>query len=126
MCKCIESLFAVLRVAEQYLMAYRFLKVKKYRKSISHIFGIMGNLIMSNSKKYYFEEVKNCEMCGDESQGHIVLGQRLNQSQGFSPKKKTGITVSVMKCKKCGLIYAQPLPIPFDIQDHYGCHTKVE
>ncbi|MBS1574067.1 MAG: hypothetical protein JST09_02085 [Bacteroidetes bacterium] len=45
---------------------------------------------MSNSKRlrYYFEEVTNCEMCGDSSQQHIILGQRLNQSQGLSPKRK--------------------------------------
>lgn len=71
-------------------------------------------------KRYIFEEVTACEMCGDDSQEHIVLGQRLNKSQGYSPKKKTGISVSVMKCTKCDLIYAQPIPVPFDIQDHYG------
>jgi 2-polyprenyl-3-methyl-5-hydroxy-6-metoxy-1,4-benzoquinol methylase len=59
-------------------------------------------------------------MCGDNTQKHIVLGQRLNTSQGYSPKKRTGISVSVMKCRNCALIYAQPMPIPFDIQDHYG------
>lgn len=59
-------------------------------------------------------------MCGDSSQRHIIIGQRLNQSQGLSPKKKTGISVSVMRCKNCALIYAQPTPVPFDIQDHYG------
>jgi len=81
-------------------------------------------MISSNSpgplKKYYFEEVTVCEMCGDKTMGHIVMGQRLNQSQGFSVKKKTGIAVSVKKCTKCELIYPSPLPIPFDIQDHYG------
>jgi len=71
-------------------------------------------------KKYYFEEISVCEMCGDDTTGHIVMGQRLNQSQGFSPKKKTGIAVSIMKCRKCELIYSNPQPIPFDIQDHYG------
>ena len=71
-------------------------------------------------KKYYFEEVPVCEMCGDQTSGHIVMGQRLNQSQGLSPKKKTGISVSVKKCTKCDLIYSSPQPIPFDIQDHYG------
>ena len=70
-------------------------------------------------KKYYFEEVSVCEMCGDHASGHIVMGQRLNQSQGFTAKKKTGIAVSVKKCTKCELIYSSPLPIPFDIQDHF-------
>lgn len=70
--------------------------------------------------KYTFEEIEVCEMCGDSTTDHIVLGQRLNQSQGLRPKSKTGISVSVMKCRNCDLIYSQPQPIPFDIQDHYG------
>ncbi len=70
--------------------------------------------------KYFFEEIQTCEMCGDSTSKHIVLGQRLNQSQGVKPKTKTGISVSVMKCRNCELIYSQPQPIPFDIQDHYG------
>jgi 2-polyprenyl-3-methyl-5-hydroxy-6-metoxy-1,4-benzoquinol methylase len=71
-------------------------------------------------KKYSFEEVECCEMCGDATEKHVVLGQRLNTSQGISPKNKTGIAVSVKKCSRCDLIYSQPLPIPFNIQDHYG------
>ena len=70
--------------------------------------------------KYTFEEVTHCEMCGDSTDGHKILGQRLNKSQGFAPKRKTGISVSVLKCKKCGLIYSNPQPVPYDIQDHYG------
>ncbi len=71
-------------------------------------------------KKYLFEEVSKCEMCGSDTKEHTVLGQRLNVSQGFQPKSKSGISVSVKKCKDCQLIYSSPLPIPFDIQDHYG------
>jgi hypothetical protein len=59
-------------------------------------------------------------MCGDSSDSHKVLGQRLNQTQGLSPKKKAGLTVSVKKCRRCGLNYCSPQPVPFDIQDHYG------
>lgn len=72
------------------------------------------------NKQYTFEEVANCEMCGDSTSTHRIMGQRLNVSQGLRPKRKTGITVSVRKCKKCQLIYSSPQPIPFDIQDHYG------
>ncbi len=71
-------------------------------------------------KKYYFEEIKKCEMCEESTDSHKVMGQRLNKSQGLSPKKRHGISVSVRKCCKCGLIYSNPMPIPFDIQDHYG------
>jgi 2-polyprenyl-3-methyl-5-hydroxy-6-metoxy-1,4-benzoquinol methylase len=78
------------------------------------------NLSKMKKIKYIFEEIQNCEMCGDSTNDHIILGQRLNQSQGVKPKSKTGISVSVMKCKNCELIYSQPQPVPFDIQDHYG------
>jgi len=70
--------------------------------------------------RYTFEEVQACEMCGDKASNHKILGQRLNRSQGLKPKSKTGISVSVMKCTNCELIYSQPQPIPFEIQDHYG------
>lgn len=73
-----------------------------------------------NEHIYSFEHIEFCEMCGDSTSFHSVLGQRLNQSQGLRPKTKTGISVSVMKCTRCELIYAQPQPIPADIQDHYG------
>jgi SAM-dependent methyltransferase len=69
---------------------------------------------------YYFEKAAHCEMCGDPVSGHKVLGLRLNQSVGMHPKKRTGIAVSVMKCRNCSLIYAQPMPVPFDFHDHYG------
>ena len=59
-------------------------------------------------------------MCGSTAERHKIMGQRLNQSQGFNPKSKLGISTSVMKCKNCGLIFSNPQPVPFDIQDHYG------
>ncbi len=71
-------------------------------------------------KRYSFKEISVCEMCGDKSENHKILGQRLNKSQGLRPKRKVGITVSVLKCTNCGLIYSAPQPIPFDLQDHYG------
>jgi len=72
------------------------------------------------TKGYYFEDIYRCEMCGDDTPSHKILGQRLNQSQGVSPRKKIGISVSVKKCCKCNLVYSSPQPVPFDIQDHYG------
>ena len=73
-----------------------------------------------SKKQYFFEEPLVCEMCGSPTGSHKVLGQRLNQSQGLSPHKKTGISVSVKKCTQCKLIYASPQPIPHNILDHYG------
>jgi ubiquinone/menaquinone biosynthesis C-methylase UbiE len=77
---------------------------------------------MSEAKtiSYHFEEVVNCEMCGDPTASHKVIGQRLNQSQGMRPRRKSGISVSIKKCRNCKLLYSSPQPVPFDIQDHYG------
>ena len=71
-------------------------------------------------KGYHFAEITHCEMCGEETGRHRILGQRLNTSIGFSPKRRTGITVSVKKCRNCQLVYASPQPQPIDFQDHYG------
>lgn len=70
--------------------------------------------------RYYFNYVDTCNMCGSSPSQHTILGQRLNQSQGYNPKSKIGISVSVMKCQNCKLIFSNPQPVPFDIQDHYG------
>ena len=70
--------------------------------------------------KYFFKEITECEMCLSNTIYDKVLGQRLNKTQGSRPKNKTGISVSVKKCKNCGLIYSNPQPRPLDIQDHYG------
>lgn len=75
---------------------------------------------MSNQKRYYFYHIDNCNMCGSKSGTHKILGKRLNGSQGKNPKKKIGITTTIVKCTGCGLIYSNPQPVPFDIQDHYG------
>jgi 2-polyprenyl-3-methyl-5-hydroxy-6-metoxy-1,4-benzoquinol methylase len=72
------------------------------------------------TKRYIFEEVVTCEMCGDPTARHKVLGQRLNTSQGARPRRKSGISVSVKKCRNCKLIYSSPMPVPNDISDHYG------
>lgn len=71
-------------------------------------------------KGYYFEEVTHCEMCGDPTARHKVLGQRLNTSIGMRPRKRTGVSVTVRKCRNCQLIYAFPQPVPLNFQDHYG------
>jgi SAM-dependent methyltransferase len=73
-----------------------------------------------DSLNYFFKYVSACEMCGSDIVFHQILGQRLNQSQGFNPRNKTGISTSVMQCNVCKLIYSNPMPIPANIQDHYG------
>lgn len=68
--------------------------------------------------RYRFESVARCNMCG--SPAARVLGKRLNQSQGANPRTRTGLATTVVQCALCGLIYANPLPIPDNMQDHYG------
>lgn len=67
---------------------------------------------------YTFTPVEKCNMCSGTN--FKVLGKRLNQHQGKNPKIKTGISTSVVKCKDCGLIFANPIPIPNHITDHYN------
>lgn len=71
-------------------------------------------------KRYSFKDITTCEMCDDKTSEHKILGQRLNQTQGVKPKKKSGISITVQQCNNCGLIYTNPQPIPFDLNDHYG------
>ena len=75
---------------------------------------------MDKQLRYYFNYVDTCNMCQSTAASHRILGKRLNRSQGRNPEKKTGITTTVVKCENCGLIFTNPQPIPFDIQDHYG------
>jgi len=72
------------------------------------------------TRGYFFEDIKNCELCGESTELHPTIGFRLNKGQGLNPGKKTGIAVSVSKCTNCNLIYSNPLPIPYSLQDHYG------
>ncbi|MBK7298015.1 MAG: class I SAM-dependent methyltransferase [Flavobacteriales bacterium] len=70
--------------------------------------------------RYSFKSIKTCNMCGSGPEQHDLMGQRLNGSQGSRPWKKKGVTTSVQKCKRCKLIFSDPMPIPLDLQDHYG------
>src|SRR5262249_7796856 len=67
-----------------------------------------------------FIEILACNMCGYPSAGSRVLGKRLDCPQGFRPKGKVGICTSVQRCRRCGLIYANPLPKPASVEQHYG------
>jgi SAM-dependent methyltransferase len=56
-------------------------------------------------------------MCG--SSDAKVLGRRLSTSQGARPTKRVGVATTVMRCRSCGLVFSNPLPIPNDLGDHY-------
>ncbi len=59
-------------------------------------------------------------MCGSPVENFKILGKRLNCSQGFNPKNKIGISTTVVRCNNCSLIFSSPIPIPSDINSHYG------
>ena len=75
---------------------------------------------MSIQRRYSFKTIENCNMCGSAGTGHKVLGRRMDRSQGKDPRSKIGLTTTVVRCTECGLIYSNPQPIPYDLQDHYG------
>lgn len=75
---------------------------------------------MKKNIRYSFNIVENCNMCNSKTEKHKILGKRLNGSQGKNPTDKIGITTTIAKCDSCGLIYSNPQPIPYNIQDHYG------
>jgi SAM-dependent methyltransferase len=76
---------------------------------------------MTKEKSIYeFKWIEHCNMCDTPTEQARVLGQRLNQSQGIRPTKKRGITTSVLKCRNCSLIFANPMPVPGSIAQHYG------
>lgn len=72
-----------------------------------------------NHITYKFTYLEKCQMCHSSSDNFKILGKRLNASQGRNPSRKIGMTTSVCKCKACGLIFANPLPVPLNIGDHY-------
>lgn len=75
---------------------------------------------MSREMVYHFRWVEACNMCQAPVSEARVLGHRMNRSQGIRPTSLVGISTTVMQCRKCFLIFANPQPIPADIQQHYG------
>lgn len=69
---------------------------------------------------YQYKVYSACPMCDASSTRFNILGKRLNHSQGLKPRKKPGITTTVVECRNCGLIFCNPQPLPLNIQDHYA------
>ncbi|HEX6660779.1 MAG TPA: methyltransferase domain-containing protein [Sphingomicrobium sp.] len=66
---------------------------------------------------YRFLPQSRCDMCG--SAEFKTLGIRLNRRQGFRPRPLSGVAVSVKRCSSCELVYADPMPLPAQVEDHY-------
>lgn len=78
------------------------------------------NSAPNSTMRYEFRPVNACNMCATPVVNAKVLGRRLNASQGFNPRRKSGICVTVAQCRHCDLIFSNPMPIPTSIEDHYG------
>lgn len=74
----------------------------------------------SEALHYSFSPARACNMCGAPPERLAAVGMRLNRSQGLRPKRLTGIAVGVRRCTVCGLIFADPQPLPDRLEDHYG------
>jgi SAM-dependent methyltransferase len=90
----------------------------RYGKRGFSLASKMENGLPRNAMKYSFTQVPRCNMCG--SPERKMLGMRLNKSQGLRPKSVSGIAVSVKQCTNCDLVYSDPQPVPFSMDDHYG------
>lgn len=72
------------------------------------------------TKTYRFAYSTSCNMCGSGIQYQTFFGRRLDQRQGFRPKRKLGITTSIVRCRTCSLVYPNPMPIPESLEQHYN------
>jgi SAM-dependent methyltransferase len=70
-------------------------------------------------RDYSLRDVEHCNMCGVTIDNARVLGRRLSTSQGLRPTRKVGVSTTIMRCGGCGLVFANPLPVPHDIGQHY-------
>ena len=73
---------------------------------------------------YQFYAHDRCQMCSsDLRSGSRVIGFRMGCSQGLRPLRNRALLTNVCVCGSCGLVYADPMPIPLDLQDHYSSES---
>src|SRR4051812_36351300 len=71
------------------------------------------------AQNYILREITRCNMCAAPITDAKVLGRRLSRSQGLRPTRRIGWSITVMRCGKCGLVFANPQPTPGDVGQHY-------
>ncbi len=69
---------------------------------------------------YRFRVAGDCIMCGAPPHRQLVLGRRLDRSQGWRPRRVRGKATTVVRCRGCGLVFTDPLPLPIELADHYS------
>lgn len=76
---------------------------------------------MHDRAAYEWREFSECNMCGESLARARTLGRRLGAHQGWRPRRSLGtISTLVQRCVECGLVFANPMPVPTDIDHHYG------
>jgi SAM-dependent methyltransferase len=76
---------------------------------------------MSEPGAYEWRRFSECNMCGAGVTRARSLGRRLNQRQGLRPAHIVGGPVATIhRCAECGLVFANPMPVPVEIDSHYG------
>jgi SAM-dependent methyltransferase len=68
---------------------------------------------------YVFEWSEHCNMCGEPTRTAKVLGRRLDRHQGIRPRRRAGVTTSIQRCRACGLVFPNPMPVPATVGQHY-------
>jgi SAM-dependent methyltransferase len=58
-------------------------------------------------------------MCGQPTVNAKTLGRRLNTHQGVRPRRRHGVTTTVQRCRGCGLVFPNPMPLPTTVAQHY-------
>lgn len=71
---------------------------------------------------YKLKFIEKCEMCGCKD--FTFMGRRLNGQQRNLKDESAGISLNILKCDGCDLIFSNPLPVPLNIQDHYSVDPK--
>lgn len=59
-------------------------------------------------------------MCGAGRGAFRFLGRRLDRHQGLRAGRRGGVAVSVVRCRGCGLVFPDPLPVPDSPASLYG------
>lgn len=76
---------------------------------------------MRDSSAYEWRPFTACNMCGAGLSGARALGRRLGEHQGWRPARRTaGPSAAVQRCGDCGLVFANPMPVPLELDHHYG------
>ena len=75
---------------------------------------------MRDRHQYEWRQITECNMCGSSVAHARTLGRRLGERQGWRPtRNERSVSTTVQRCGACGLVFANPMPLPDDVGRHY-------